>query len=348
MDAYSNKQKKINLYFYYKGRVLPLIIFLASFFYNIHVAASFSQSNVRTDSIPAAIRLADPTIFYHHKMYYLYGTGGRRGFMVYTSTDLKNWTGPAGKTEGYALVREDSYGTTGFWAPQVFYFHNKFYMAYTANENIAIAESDSPLGPFRQLVKKAISGEGKQIDPFVFIDDDGKKYLYHVRLTEGNKIFVAEMQDDLSDIKPNTVKQCITATEPWENTANAPWPVTEGPTVLKYKNLYYLFYSANDFRNIDYAVGYATATSPYGPWKKENGSPIISRQNIGINGTGHGDFLKKKNTWYYVFHTHASNKSVQPRITAIVKAAFKKDKNKVYQMVIDPKSFYYLSLHPGK
>ena len=31
---------------------------------------------------------------------------------------------------------------------------------------------------------------------------------------------------------------------------------------MKRKKLYYLFYSANDFRNIDYAMGYATSFSP--------------------------------------------------------------------------------------
>ncbi|WP_149273550.1 hypothetical protein [Pareuzebyella sediminis] len=36
------------------------------------------------------------------------------------------------------------------------------------------------------------------------------------------------------------------------------WPVTEGPTVLKHKGLYYLIYSANDFRNPDYPFGFVT------------------------------------------------------------------------------------------
>ncbi len=80
----------------------------------------------------------------------------------------------------------------GFWAPQIFVYKNKFYMAYTANEQIAIAESESPLGPFTQTKKDSLASTLKQIDPFVFFDDDGKKYLYHVRLTNGNRIFVAE------------------------------------------------------------------------------------------------------------------------------------------------------------
>ena len=292
------------------------------------------------------ILLADPTIFLHQGTYYLYGTSGHdsnQGFEVYTSPDLKSWEGPKGNREGYALKKGDAFGEKGFWGPQVFYHRNKFYMAYTANENIAIAESGSPLGPFTQRNKAPLAAPVKQIDPFIFIDDDGKKYLYHVRLTDGNRLFVAELTDDFSAIKEETLQECITASAPWENTALAKWPVAEGPTVLKHKDLYYLLYSANDFRNLDYAVGYATSNSPYGPWEKYSGNPILSRSDVGIYGTGHGDIVKdKKGSMYYVFHTHNSNGAVGPRKTAIAKVDFVKDKTAGNDKItIDKRSFYY-------
>ena len=106
-------------------------------------------------------------------------------------------------------------------------------MAYVANEQIAIAESNSPAGPFTQTKKDSLATTVKQIDPFVFIDDDGKKYLYHVRLVNGNRIFVAELNDDFSAIQPATLRECIAATENWENTAQAKWPVAEGPYCYK-------------------------------------------------------------------------------------------------------------------
>lgn len=291
------------------------------------------------------LQLADPTIFFHDGVYYLYGTGGDvgRGFTVYTSPDLQTWQGPKGATGGFALVEGDSYGDNGFWAPQVFYRNGKFYMAYTANEHIAIAQADSPLGPFKQTVIQAISGPGKQIDPYVFFDDDGKAYLYHVRLTEGNRVFVAELNSGLSDVVPGTERECLSAVDTWENTANAGWPVAEGPTVLKQKGVYYLFYSANDFRNIDYAVGYATSSSPLGPWKKYGQNPIISRASIGKNGTGHGDFVKDAGgQLVYVLHTHASSESVQPRLTGLVRGGFVPDGGGADKMVMEPRTFRYL------
>lgn len=272
--------------------------------------------------------LADPTIFEHEGTYYLYGTKGNtdikgEGFLVYTSTNLKDWKGPVGATDGFAFKKGDGYGTWGFWAPQIFEHNNKFYMAYTADEHIAIATADSPLGPFKND-GKALPSDVRQIDPFVFFDS-GKIYLYHVRLEKGNRIFVAEMESDLSAIKPATLKECITATEHWEDTEKVQWTVTEGPTVLKKDNLYYLIYSANDFRNKDYAVGYATSTTPYGPWKKSADSPFISRDLLKYPGTGHGDiFYDKKGNMFYVFHTHNSESEVAPRKTAIVPVSLKK------------------------
>lgn len=289
------------------------------------------------------LRLADPTIFSDKGKYYLYGTGSENGFLVYESADLKNWTGPVGKRNGHALLKGDSFGTKGFWAPQIFKYNNKYYMAYTADEHIAIAESESPLGPFVQKTMRPISGLGRQIDPYIFKDTDGKLYLYHVRLQKGNRIFVAQLKPDLSDIEENTAKECISAEDGWENTANAKWPVAEGPTVMKHDKLYYLFYSANDFRNIDYAVGYATSKSPLGPWVKYSNNPILNRFITGQNGTGHGDFFTDTSGQLnYVFHTHNSDYTTGKRKTAIIKATFTKSKPAV--LTVDKESFHFLVL----
>ena len=293
------------------------------------------------------IFLADPVIYNEKGVFYLYGTVGgnpNNGFKGYTSTNLKNWKRTNNIHDGYALKKGDAYGTSNFWAPQIFVDHTIFYMAYVANENIAIATAATAAGPFTQNTPKQLDAPVKQIDPFIFIDDDGKKYLYHVRLTNGNKIFVAQMKDDLSAIVPETLKECITATTPWENTAHTNWPVTEGPSILKHKGIYYLFYTANDFRNPDYAVGYATSNSPLGPWIKYAGNPIMSKKNIGVNGTGHGDFVKdEKNILWYVFHTHFSDSVVSPRKTALIKMNFKEDKMALIDKVeIDVKSFHFL------
>lgn len=330
-----------------------IILFLGL---SLNSCAQPKEEETKTTPPPAVVLkdifLADPTIFYNEGTYYLYGTTtgnsplNGEGFQVYTSSDQKNWKGPVGAQSGLALKKGDAYGTQGFWAPQILKYNNQFYMMYTANENIAVATSNSPLGPFRSTSKEPLAASVKQIDPFVFIDDDGKKYLYHVRLTNGNRIFVAELNDDLLSIKPETLKECIAAELQWENTQNVNWPVAEGPTVLKKDGLYYLIYSANDFRNPEYAVGYATSTSPMGPWKKATTSPIISRNLIGQNGPGHGDlFLDKDNQWQYVFHTHFSATSEAPRKAAIIEMNFV-EKDQELQLQAKKESFRFLKINP--
>lgn len=293
------------------------------------------------------ILLADPTIFYHDGTYYLYGTSGNDknlGFEVYVSKNLKSWK-RSDKNDGYALKKGESYGDIGFWAPQVFEFEGKFYMAYTANEHIAIATSDSPLGPFTQDVKKDLEAPVKQIDPYIFIDTDGKKYMYHVRLTEGNRLFVAEMEDDFSGIKEETLTYCFHAEESWENTQNVDWTVSEGPTIIKHEGLYYFIYSANDFRNPDYAVGYAVSESPMGPWTKSPANPIFDKADAGINGSGHGDFFfDAKGKLQYVLHTHNSDENVSPRKTALIELQFKQDGNEPDLLEVKKGSFKFLEV----
>lgn len=276
----------------------------------------------------ADVTLADPTIFLEDGVYYLYGTHSYDGILVYTSTDLEHWQGPAGATDGHALIKGDAWGTEGFWAPQVFKHNDKYYMAYTANEQIAIAESDSPLGPFRQETPMHLPADMRQIDPYVFFDNDGRVYLYHVRLLEGNRIYTVELGDDLKSVSEQTAKECISALPgTWEDTWNASWTVAEGPTVVRHDSngqpVYYLFYSCNDYRNPDYAVGYAAAPTPFGPWERAESSPLISTANVGYNGPGHGDlFTDKEGNLRYVFHIHHDPQKANPRKTAVINIDF--------------------------
>jgi len=305
-------------------RKLNIVLIVLMMVFNLPVQRTMAQSLPKG----TPVYLGDPTILNFKGVYYLYGTGqnSEKGFSVISSKNLKTWKKPdTGINGGFVLEKgSKTFGTKGFWAPQVVAIDNKFCMLYTADENIAIAWSNSPKGPFIQNKVAPLAPDKKQIDPFLFIDGNGKKYLYHVRLGGGNKIYVAELKDDFSGIDDKTLTLCITAEAGWENTKGiSQAPITEGPTVIKHKGVYYLFYSANDFRNIDYAVGYATSKSPLGPWNKYEKNPIISRSMIGHNGTGHGDLFKDiKGNLQYVFHVHNSDSTVSPRQTFITGLRF--------------------------
>ena len=126
------------------------------------------------------IFFADPTIFVENGKYYLTGTRNRepQGFAILESTDLEHWTVPDGTSLQLILRKGDrTYGEKGFWAPQYFKDKRTYYFTYTANEQTVIASSKSVFGPFRQKEVKPIDASAKNIDSFLFKDDDGKYYL---------------------------------------------------------------------------------------------------------------------------------------------------------------------------
>ncbi len=265
---------------------------------------------------------ADPYVLKYNGIYYLYGTGGNDGIKVYRSTNMVQWSAAVGATSGYALHKNNVWGEKWFWAPEVYYLNGKFYMFYSAEEHIAVATSDSPLGPFTQteVEKKPFHADIKEIDTHLFIDDNGKKYLYFVRFTNGNEIWVAELNDDLRSIKESTLKKCIGTSQTWEQSTLEPYAkskVNEGPFILKHNGTYYLTYSANHYQNPNYGVGYATSTSPLGPWTKYSKNPILIG-NDKIKGVGHHSFVNViDGCQYIVYHSHNNTTTVQPRKLAI-------------------------------
>jgi hypothetical protein len=79
----------------------------------------------------------------------------------------------------------------------------------------------------------------------------------------------------------------------------------EGSTTIELGGLYYLLYSANNWKTARYGVGYAVATSPLGPWRKFAGNPILSQSpSVGMYSTGHGSvaFSPDGSQIYYVHH----------------------------------------------
>ncbi|MEA4974595.1 MAG: glycoside hydrolase family 43 protein [Paludibacter sp.] len=289
----------------------------------------FTQQQ-RTDN---EIYFADPTIYVENGKYYLSGTKNSKplGFAMMESTNLKDWSYPAETkcNEGMILTAgSETYGKQGFWAPQFLKENNRYYFTYTASSQVVLASADALTGPYLQTKPEPIDGSVHNIDSYLFKDDDGKYYLYHVRFNHGNYIWVAEFDFAKGKIKAETLKQCFTNTEAWEKTpAFDSNPIMEGPTVVKLKGVYYLFYSANHFRSMDYAVGYATAKSPYGPWTKHPNSPIIHRTIVKENGAGHGDFFfDKQHKPWYVYHVHYSDTEVGPRRTRIVPLEMKMNK----------------------
>lgn len=232
--------------------------------------------------------LADPAVIQHQGLYYLYATGevdGDNGTRVYTSPDLVHWE------RGPVVFRP---GSPHVWAPDVWRDPDsgRFYLYYTVNKTVGAAAADGPMGPFRitrQFAERAI-------DAHLFRDDDGKLYLYYVQLP-GFRISVQPMS---SPIDPKGDPRVILQPESaWETRAGR---VTEGPWMIKHNNRYYLIYSGSGANTPDYAVGYATADNPLGPFTRASNNPIIQRGQ-GVYGPGHGCAIQDAaGQWWHVYH----------------------------------------------
>jgi beta-xylosidase len=191
------------------------------------------------------------------------------------------------------------------------------------NFRIGVAVADKPTGPFKNISDKPLFDPGYPIiDANVYFEKNGKMYLYYSRCCykhpvksevadwakeiglykeiEESWVYGVELKPDFSGVigepvlllRP-PVKRSDTQAE-WESRSvtskevNRRW--TEGSYTFKHGDTYYMMYSANHFGGENYAVGYATAESPLGPYKKASNNPVLEK-NTGkggeVTGTGH-------------------------------------------------------------
>lgn len=261
------------------------------------------------------VPLGDPFIMLWEGKYYAYGTYSDNGIAVFVSDDLLKWS----STTSLALHKDDVWADRWFWAPEVYHVNGKFYMYYSADEHICVATSSSPLGPFKQEIQKPMIEDEKCIDNSLFIDDDGKPYLIFDRFNDGLNIWIAELESNLTEIKPATMKKCINVSQPWEEV----WPrVNEGSFIVKRNGVYYMTYSANSYESQFYGVGVATATNITGPWTKYEGNPIFQKPG-NLVGVGHSAmFTDKEGKLRIVFHAHNSTAKIHPRHMYISTVSF--------------------------
>ena len=212
---------------------------LLSFFAMLLLLAGIAAAQFQQSKLP----LADPFVFYEDGTYYAYGTYSNDGIVVFTSPNLIEWE----QQSQLALHRDNCTETQWFWAPEVYHIGDEYIMYYSANEHLFVAKASSPLGPFIQeggYQMEGLLGSEKCIDSSMFIDDDGTAYLFFVRFTDGNCIWMCRLADDHITPVAGTLKYCFSVSAAWENI----WPrVVEGPNMVKHNGIYYLTYSANSY-----------------------------------------------------------------------------------------------------
>lgn len=213
-------------------------------------------------------------------------------WLVYSSSDMVNWQEhpvPL-KVTDFAWAKSDA------WAAQVIERNGKFYWYVTVEhgtipgKSIGVAVSDSPTGPFKDALGKAIitndmttktSISWDDIDPTVMIDDDGQAYLFwgntvcHYAKLKANMV---ELDGPIQTISlPN---------------------FTEAPWIHKKKDWYYLSY-AYQFPE---KIAYAMSKSINGPWEYKG----ILNEIAGNSNTNHQSIIEFKGKDYFIYHNGAT------------------------------------------
>ncbi|MFB9474141.1 family 43 glycosylhydrolase [Nonomuraea salmonea] len=270
------------------------------------LAAVVVPSAARADNpIVQTIYTADPAPLVHNGRLYLY-TGHdedgstyftMRDWRVYSTTDMANWTdhGSPMSLATFAWADADA------WAGHVAYRNGRFYwyvpvrQRSTGSKVIGVAVSDSPTGPFRDALGRPLVGNG-EIDPNVFIDDDGQAYLYW-----GNpRLWYVRLNQDMISYSGSPTQIPLTTAGFGTRPGNTSRPTLyeEGPWVFKRNGLYYNVFAAECCSEF---IGYSTAPGPTGPWTYRG--TIMPRQ--GGSFTNHAGVIDYKGGSYFFYHNGA-------------------------------------------
>jgi arabinoxylan arabinofuranohydrolase len=226
----------------------------------------------------------------------------------YSSTDMVNWTdhGAVASLKNFTWYSKSN----GAWAPQCIARNGKFYLYVPIHgEGISVLVSDSPTGPFKDpLDKRLIESDHiwQDIDPTIFIDDNGQAYLYW-----GNpKLWYVKLNEDMISydlsigqngiVSVDMTAEAFGAKEGRDGKPGTTY--TEGPWFYKRNNIYYMIYAA---AGIPEYIAYSTAPTAVGPWKF--GGYIMERAPhlAFTNHSGIIDFMGKS---YIFYHTQELSK----------------------------------------
>jgi hypothetical protein len=255
--------------------------------------------------IVQTIYTADPAPLVHDGRIYLY-TGHdedgstwftMREWRVYSSSDMVNWT-DHGSPMSLATF---SWADANAWAGQTIYRNGRFYWYVpmrnraTGGMAIGVGVSTSPTGPFTDALGRPLV-ENNEIDPTVFIDDDGQAYLYW-----GNpNLSYVRLNSDMISYSGGVNRIALTTAGFGTRTGNASRPTLyeEGPWVFKRNGMYYNVFAAECCSEF---IGYSTAPGPTGPWTYRG--TIMPRQ--GASFTNHAGIVDYNGGSYFFYHNGA-------------------------------------------
>ena len=261
-------------------------------------AALAAPMALASNPIVKDIFTADPAALVDNGRVYVYvgkdeaPVGGKEYVMnewrVYSSCDMKKWTdhGSPLRYSTFKWAGRDAWASDIVKRNGKYYFYSTVDHAALKSKAIGVAVSDSPTGPFvdargTALITNDMTKETPipwdDIDPAVFIDDDGQAYLYW-----GNTVM------KYAKLKPNMIEiDGPIHTVGLDNFVEAAY-------LHKRKGIYYLSYSRK-FPEETVVMSGPTAT---GPWTFGG---VIMEKNSNVN-TIHQAIVEFNGKSYIFYH----------------------------------------------
>ncbi|MBN2090854.1 family 43 glycosylhydrolase [candidate division KSB1 bacterium] len=256
--------------------------------------------------VPPGVYIADPSahVWQDGKMY-VYGSLDESPnyycswrHHVLSSDDLKKWTIHENRFASKGENDQVPYSDHLLFAPDCQFKDGTYYLYYCMPDPKfaeGVATSNSPTGPFMNGKNIPLVGKN-QIDPCVFIDDDGQSYYIWGQFTAK----MAKLKPNMVEIDESTVKDSIvTEGEHFFH---------EGAYLVKRNGIYYFIYAHIGRAQMPTCIGYATSRSPMGPY--QYGGVIVDNDHCDPgNWNNHGSLVEFKGQWYVFYHrsTHGCN-----------------------------------------
>ncbi|MEI8085333.1 MAG: family 43 glycosylhydrolase [Paludibacter sp.] len=279
-----------------------------------------SISTAQNPISPNGLYIANPSahVWADGKLY-IYGSNNESPnyfsswtYHVLATSDLKTWELTSNVFKSKGIADSVSYNDNRLMAPDCQYKNGTYYLYYCQSSNgvEGVATSKSAVGPFGNA-KKIDTKPIDEIDPCVFIDDDGQAYYIWGQFTAK----MAKLKPNMTEIDSSTIKDnIVTEKEHFFH---------EGGYMVKRNGIYYFIYAHMGRLNMPTCLGYATSKSPFGPFKYRG--VIIDNSHCDPNNwNNHGSLVEFKGKWYVLYHRATENSYVM-RKTCIEPITFNED-----------------------
>ena len=267
------------------------------------------------------INIRDPFVVYENGKYYLYGTraknfgGCTKGFDVYISDDLVDWSDPI------ECFDSEKYGLNSAvnWAPEVHKYKGKYYMFATFTQENGLRGtyslcSDSLLGPFVPHSKGALTpNEWECLDGTLYVDELGVPYLVfcheHTQILDGT-ICYARLNEDLDALDGEVVTMFCASSVPNVTPIKQTHYVTDGPFMYRSKTgeLFMIWSSFIKGNYAEFAVKFKEGRL---------GTDFEHMEPLLDSDGGHGMIFSDGKHTYFTYHTPNKSLSERPEFCMI-------------------------------